>query len=100
MVCQNCRNSDAPGWLGWNMNGRRVRCGWCNREEVKVALSVVQQEAQWEAVGFSGDDSSRLDRIRVPGGWLYRTIIWNASNARAVATTFVPDTKWAGPLSA
>ena len=53
-------------------------------------------EANWEQV--CGDDvssySSRLDRMEVPGGWLYRSLsrhLHYTSAAAAVALTFVPN---------
>jgi hypothetical protein len=39
------------------------------------------------------DDLGMTDRIRVPGGWLYRNFVWDYDRdaAKAVCTTFVPD---------
>ena len=45
--------------------------------------------AQWEAI--TETMSNRLDRIRVAGGYLYRTIVFGPSGQMAVGLTFVPD---------
>jgi hypothetical protein len=51
--------------------------------------------AEWEGVAFSDNKShlsfkrTGLERIRVPGGWLYRQMVWD-SEAVAVALAFVP----------
>jgi hypothetical protein len=42
----------------------------------------------WEVIG----PFRRLERIRVPGGWLYRTV-----HAQSVALCFVPDATKAEP---
>lgn len=35
--------------------------------------------------------TATLDRVRVPGGWLYITTTASRSGALAVSQTFVPD---------
>jgi hypothetical protein len=48
--------------------------------------------AKWEDVLHTHPPrdrgTTRLDRIRVPGGWLYRQIVW--CDGIAVALAFVP----------
>ena len=50
--------------------------------------------ADWERI--TDTMSNRLERIRVPGGWLYRTILFGStpigSGPVAVALVFVPLT--------
>jgi hypothetical protein len=50
--------------------------------------------SDWELLTDTA--SNRLERIRVPGGWLYRTILFGStpigSGALAVALAFVPLT--------
>ena len=41
----------------------------------------------------ASDESTYADRLRVHGGWLYRTFYDNEDGAAAVATTFVRDSK-------
>jgi hypothetical protein len=56
----------------------------------------MSQQERWEDV-YSPSDSDYLERIRVPGGWLYRSLWRETPNALAgkkpavaVALTFVP----------
>jgi hypothetical protein len=50
-------------------------------------------QAHWESVNQRGGNDS-TERLRVPGGWLYRTILTPPSEdgVESVALAFVPDT--------
>jgi len=45
---------------------------------------------KWENV--SGGPNDTLERQKVPGGYLYRTIVTLSADRFAVAMCFVPDT--------
>ena len=50
----------------------------------------MSDKPDWEPVsGYGATGITSTDRLRVPGGWLYRTIVASATEL-AVATTFVP----------
>lgn len=51
--------------------------------------------AEWEEVIQSVEGES-LERIRIPGGWLYRTIVTDDPHSIAVALAFVntEDVDW------
>jgi len=49
---------------------------------------LAREMIEWEVIG----PFRRLERIRVPGGWLYRTV-----HAQTVALCFVPDVTNAAP---
>jgi len=60
---------------------------------------------QPELVCFKSDDPKgrewcrETDRVRVPGGWLYRTFYdFDGDEACSVSTTFVPDVRWQGVI--
>ena len=44
---------------------------------------------KWESV--SGGPNDTLERQKVPGGYLYRTIVQLGADRLAVAMSFVPD---------
>lgn len=44
--------------------------------------------ARWEPL--TDEMSNRLDRFKVPGGWLYRTMTFAVTGEIAVAMVFVP----------
>jgi hypothetical protein len=55
-------------------------------------------EPAWELITKEGDDAYLLERIEVPGGWLYRSLNWGSGNtglrterAPGVALAFVPN---------
>lgn len=48
----------------------------------------------WEIVHHMGS-GERTDRLRIDGGWLYRTRTWSKNDGPALALTFVPDV---GPI--
>lgn len=50
---------------------------------------------QWEPVHKDIADST--ERMRVPGGWLYRTSIYGSSETEtlSVSLVFVPSSRWA-----
>jgi hypothetical protein len=55
---------------------------------------------RWETI--TDESSNRLDRIRVPGGWLYRTIVFGAGpvgSILSVALAFVPSPPRGGGAS-
>ena len=43
----------------------------------------------WESVGSTSTDS--MNRLRVPGGWLYESMANPGEDTVAVALAFVPD---------
>ena len=51
----------------------------------------------WATVTSNPTGATRLARIKVPGGWLYRTMVYDpnakGSLAASVAMAFVPDEK-------
>jgi hypothetical protein len=49
----------------------------------------MSDQPAWEPVCVVHDAIDRLDRIRVPGGWLYRTEVWREEES-TVAMCFVP----------
>jgi hypothetical protein len=58
---------------------------------MRGAMSESKKPARWEEV--AADEWSETCRMAVPGGWLYRTIVYAADeSANSVATTFVPET--------
>jgi hypothetical protein len=44
----------------------------------------------WEIVHHRGS-AERTERLRVPGGWLWRTRVWDKSDGTCVGLTFQPD---------
>lgn len=44
----------------------------------------------WEMVHHNGAVET-TDRLRVQGGWLYRTRMWTSSEGTCLALTFAPD---------
>ncbi len=54
----------------------------------------LDESNHWQEICTTASGDDVLERIRVPGGWLYRTKLWDGDDAgelRGVATTFVPD---------
>ena len=53
-----------------------------------VDITDTTESGAWEIV----DNNKHKDRLRIPGGWLYRTILWSlhAEPIPAVALVFVP----------
>jgi len=45
---------------------------------------------QWENV--NEDSGAKTARLRVEGGWIYRTVAFNTRSS-AIAMVFVPDTR-------
>lgn len=58
----------------------------------------MSDKQHWESVAVerAGDFFSYLDRMSVPGGWIYRTLISTKTNETSVATTFVPFARYSG----
>lgn len=59
------------------------------------ARAVFEEESRrfrdpWEIV-HNGGAAERMHRMRVPGGWLYRLIMWSSGDGTSISTTFVPD---------
>jgi hypothetical protein len=49
------------------------------------------EHSGWVPVDFNGI-GSRTERMAVPGGWLYRTMLWSSSGVDvAAAMVFVPS---------
>jgi hypothetical protein len=46
--------------------------------------------AQWETV-LAPSKGDTLERTRVAGGYLYRTVVFSHTGSISVALTFVPD---------
>jgi hypothetical protein len=46
----------------------------------------------WGVV-VANDGSGTTERLRVPGGWIYRPVKFGERDAVALALVFVPDTK-------
>ena len=44
----------------------------------------------WENVADDGHESS-MERLRVPGGWIYRSRTWGGETGEAMAICFVPE---------
>jgi hypothetical protein len=45
----------------------------------------------WETVNDDPKDPSETERMKVPGGWLYRSVTWGPDgNDPAIALAFVP----------
>lgn len=53
-------------------------------------LEGVMRDDNWEIVHHRGS-SECTERLRIPGGFLYRTQIWSKADGTALALTFVPD---------
>jgi hypothetical protein len=47
-------------------------------------MTRLERAREWEVI--TGD----LSRIQVPGGWLYRAILYNADDGDHIALSFVP----------
>jgi len=46
----------------------------------------------WEPVDDANQKRDVTTRSRVPGGWIYRNIVWHGNNASlSVAMVFVPE---------
>ena len=114
MTCRVCHAFGGDGWLGWNADGKRLRCQWCNSvgqpwspekpkpeprdlraERVaqlkrEAIVGVNDSGAEWERVIMLPDEANYLERTEVPGGWLYRTMVGNDNGAWVVAMCFVP----------
>ncbi len=56
---------------------------WIGEEWLGVCMDY---ESKWKPVG---DDTDGTERMKVPGGWLYRTLV--ISTGQTTALAFVPD---------
>ena len=52
-------------------------------------MSSVPGHADWETVASLGRPD-RTERMRVPGGWLYRTVLKSDVDTYSVALSYVP----------
>jgi hypothetical protein len=57
----------------------------------------MSDQPAWEPVCVVHDAIDRLDRIRVPGGWLYRTEVWR-EEARSPCASCPSHPAWRGPV--
>lgn len=64
---------------------------YCARWERRM-----HRDAEWRARNawntvHKGGSQDHTDRLKIDGGWLYRTRLWSKNNGASVALTFVPD---------
>lgn len=46
----------------------------------------------WEDVFSTSEGRDRLSRTKIPGGWIYRNVVWSAGSiGLSVGMVFVPD---------
>ena len=64
-------------------------CVWCDAEQPKQE-AIVSDKPTWEKVRDSAP-GDYLDRMKVPGGWLYRTVVFSENESIGAAMCFVPD---------
>lgn len=45
----------------------------------------------WEPVHGQRQGRDVTERTKVPGGWIYRSVIWGSGETLAVAMVFIPE---------
>lgn len=51
---------------------------------------MTRTSSDWEIVHHKGS-AECTERLRVPGGWLWRTRLWDRTDGTCVGLTFQPD---------